>query len=156
MSMLKQVTQEGLLGRRMNVVKPPDGVKMSEVLLSFAGPYLEQTETPEQYQTYLMLAATAWNATMSREAQVVLDAQIARFPRCLRAEMRSLATEMIARRQTQYAHYDRGIVSFFWSELPDGSDHLAVGSSVGPPPTTVLTFLWTRWTLLWRSLLPWT
>jgi len=113
---------------------------MSEVLTDFVEPYLEFTETEEDYRKLLTLAIMAWNASFLPEKEQqemidrVFDKGIPPGTEELKAGLKEIVNELIVRKKIYFSEYTRRIIDF---EVTDtGRDyHLAVASTLEEMPS---------------------
>lgn len=108
-------------------------LKMSEVLVDFMSPYLDEIETLHQYESLVGIAAFAWNAalmppelhaeTLQRITQTV--------PKSVRAGIKTLFMELLERKQRHFAHIKRFIVNYQITDLGDDW-HLSVAFALAP------------------------
>ena len=123
------------------VIEPRGEVKMSDVLTSFVEPYIEFVDTKEDHKKLLMLAIVAWNASFLSEKEQqkmideVLGVGISTGTKKLKADLRGIMKELIARKQRHFSNYTRKIISFELIDLEGGDSYLTVASTLEVPST---------------------
>jgi hypothetical protein len=105
------------------VVSPPGEVKMSEVLEDFVRPYRQEATTEEAMKKLLTLGVIAWNTALSDESerqgiidQIITDALV-QGDKNLKAEIKDLVKEMIARKELYFSECQRMIFDFEVKEV---------------------------------------
>src|SRR4051812_3308600 len=91
------------------IVSPRGELKMSEVLLAFAEPYLETCPNDDAFKRLLSVAVMAWNAALysGKQRADFVHQMVETVPPDIRADMRAIVEEMILRKETQFAHIKR-------------------------------------------------
>ncbi len=123
------------------VIEPRGEAKMSDVLTSFAEPYIEFADTKQDHEKVLMLAIVAWNASFLSEQEQkkmldeVLAARISTGTKKLKAGLKQIMKELIARKQKHFSNYTRKIISFELTDLEGGDYYLTVASTLKVPST---------------------
>ena len=136
---LKQRVKQSSFGVEEVIVEPKGAVRMSEVLSEFVEPYLQDAVTEEDYHKVLTLATMAWNASFLPEEQRekmitdVMDKGLPEADAKLKADLRKVVDEMIARKQVHFAEYKRDIVDFELTDTGEGY-HLTVASTMEEIP----------------------
>ena len=136
---LKQRVKQSSFDVREVIVEPEGAVRMSEVLSEFVEPYVQYTETEEDYRKVLTLATLAWNASFLPEEQRedmitdVMDKGLSGADADLKAGLRKVVDEMIARKQVHFAEYRRDIIDFELIDTGEGY-HLTVASTMEEIP----------------------
>jgi len=124
-------TKQVLEGESIAVGLAADGVKMSEVLREFVEPYYEGGATKEVYNKLLTLGVAAWNAALlpPDEREDFVDEVLEVVPPEVRAAMKLLIANMIARKEREFAWCRRSIIEF---TLDDWGDewHIKVASTL--------------------------
>ena len=109
-------------------LKPPDGLKMSKVLLDFAEPLLPQGETGEEWYKTLCLAAAAWNAALlpGREGQDAIDDIVEEMGPGVdepdKEAIKAALHMMVARKKHCFPGCKRAIIDFEVRETDRGYD----------------------------------
>jgi len=136
----KKKLEQGPFREDKIVIEPSGKVKMSEVLTDFVEPYLEFTETVEDYRKLLTLAVMAWNASFLPEKEQqemidrVLDKGIPTGTEELKAGLKKIVNELIVRKKIYFSEYTRRIIDFEVTDM--GRDyHLAVASTLEEMPS---------------------
>ena len=137
---LEKKLEQGPFRKDKIVIEPSGEVKMSKVLTDFVEPYLEFTETEEDYRKLLALSVMAWNASFLPEKEQqemidrVLDKGIPTGTEELKAGLKEIVNELIVRKKIYFPEYTRMIIDF---EVTDtGRDyHLAVASTLEKMPS---------------------
>ncbi len=117
----------------IDVVKVAGAEKMSEVILDFLAPYLEQTTSAADFEKVVTVGIIAWNAAVAsgkaREKLIegVLEASVP----SARPATRAILEELIERKEALFADNKRMIVDFELTETPSGRGHLSVVSTFG-------------------------
>ena len=113
---------------------------MSDVLSDFVEPYIESVDTKEDNEKLLMLATVAWNASFLPQKEQentideVLSAGISTDTK-LKADLKRVMKELIARKKLLFSKYTRKIISFELVDLEGGDYYLTVASTLDVPPT---------------------
>jgi hypothetical protein len=113
------------------IVPSGDGVKMSEVLMEFVEPYLEEGRTDDELRKLLSVACIAWNAALvsGAEREEMLRDMAKTLPPDTAQGLRSIIDGMIRRKEVYFARYKRFIIDFQLTSSPTGP-HLLVASTV--------------------------
>lgn len=108
-------------------------LKMSEVLIDFMSPYLDEVETLHQYKSLVGIAAFAWNAAMmsSEMHAEVLQKITQTVSRSARAGIETLFMELLERKQRHFSHIERFIINYQVTDLGDDW-HLSVAFALTP------------------------
>lgn len=112
-----------------------DAEKMSEILGKFIEPYIEYTDSEESYRKLIVLAVLAWNASLlpEKDGQAMIDAVFEQgLPKReteLRAGLREIVDQLVARKKAYFSKYRRQIVEFDVVDLGD-QYYLSVASTV--------------------------
>lgn len=117
------------------------GVKMSEVLKEFAHPLLETARTPEEYRSYYMLGAIAWNLAEAgpesrREAFSDFESVWAGTRGATPAEQELLETALnalIERKKQLFPHVRRFVLDVEFGDRPDEYDIVVLSTPVDQP-----------------------
>lgn len=88
--------------------------KMSEVLLAFASPLLNQIRTKKDFDAALDLAILSWNMTLVSDTlrQASFDKIIASYLPIYQPKIRTMIEMMIERKNTHFADNKRFIVTY--------------------------------------------
>lgn len=130
----KKLEQGPFHGEKI-VIEPSGEVKMSEVLTDFVEPYIEFTDTEEDYRKLLTLAVMAWNASFLPEKEQqdmidrILDKGIPTGSEELKAGLKEIVSELIMRKKVYFLEYTRRIIDFEVTDTGTGY-HLAVASTL--------------------------
>ncbi len=122
-------------------IMPGRGPKMSAVLLDFVEPYTKYADTDEAYRKLLTLAVMAWNASLMpaeerrRMIDSVLNAGIPGGTKKLKADLKKLVEELIARKEAHFGQYTQMIVDFQLQDTDEGL-HLSVASASMQAPSS--------------------
>ncbi|MCB0197965.1 MAG: hypothetical protein KDJ65_38825 [Anaerolineae bacterium] len=125
--LLKRVRQHGF---EQKVIRNPVGqVKMSQVLRQFVEPYWHIPDDEQGMRKLLTTALVAWNTALLPEAERSdhLRKMAEALPEETHADFYVTVSEMIKRKETYFAQYDRTIIDY---ELVDRGDdyHITVMS----------------------------
>jgi hypothetical protein len=137
MNQLRRKIKNNPLGQKMaGMVTNPEGMdKMSEVLQVFVEPYLEVLKSHSQRETFLDIAVTAWNLSLSpkNERQPLVDEMIEKLAassyRHAQRDMKEILEELISRKLELFPDNRRLIVEFHFQETGN-SFHLSVASTM--------------------------
>jgi hypothetical protein len=115
------------------VFEPPGVEKMSEVILEFLDPYMEDVNTPERMDRLLSIGVLAWNAALLPASQrdellQKLQKSLETRPPEVQEELRHFFTELIQRKESSFAHNKRFIIDYQLTMTPSGP-HVSVISS---------------------------
>lgn len=130
----KKLEQGPFRGEKI-VIEPSGEVKMSEVLTDFVEPYIEFTDTEEDYRKLLVLAIMAWNASFLPEKEQqdmidgILDKGIPTGSEELKAGLKEIVKELVIRKKVYFPEYTRRIIDFEVTDTGKGY-HLAVASTL--------------------------
>ena len=105
------------------LVESLPGQSMSEVLLDFIDPYLDEGQyDPDNLHKTLAIAMIAWNAAIApvTEREKLMEACIATMPEPIRADGRSWLDELIRRKHQHFADNQRLILNYTVTMRPDG------------------------------------
>ena len=136
---LKQRVKQSSFDVEEVIVEPKGAVRMSEVLSEFVEPYIQDAVTEEDYRKVLTLATMAWNASFlpeEKRGEMITDVMDKGLPEAdakLKAGLRKVVDEMIARKQVHFAEYKRDIIDFELTDTGEGY-HLTVASTMDEIP----------------------
>lgn len=87
---------------------------MSEVLIEFIKPYLDDADTDEILEKLLSIAIIAWNSSLlpNEEREEIIDKTITILSPDLRQEMKGILERMIQRKEAHFAHIRRMIMEY--------------------------------------------
>lgn len=137
---LKNTMIENGLGEPgMTFAENPEGYeKTSEVLIEFVKPFLDKVNTHQRREALFRLAIISWNIAIvpENERQKMLEMTIKTFcnkhdPEFTK-DTRILIEELIERKLTLFADYNRLITGFELDDRPD-SFHISVASVIPKP-----------------------
>jgi hypothetical protein len=97
------------------VVSPPGATKMSEVLLELIQPeWNESVADEDSLRKLLTLGAAAWNASLmpAAERRSFLNSFAETLPAELRPDFHEILEPLIRRKEEQFPHIKRPILSF--------------------------------------------
>lgn len=121
------------LPKNAKVIKGPMGVKMSDVLLEFAEPYIESYENEDHLNKVLAMTMVAWGiANLPIEGrQDAIEKTMQNLPEEVRADGRAVLETMILRKEKYFADNQRTILNYSVTMTPKGP-HVDVFSIVTP------------------------
>lgn len=95
---------------------------MSEVLREFAEPYEPFASTEEDYKALYGVAALAWNMALSsrKEREQAIRDMVREGMPPIPKEARLVIDELIHRKQRYFAEYDRIILDYHVTMVPEG------------------------------------
>ena len=129
-AILNRRVQRQFPNRKVVVGEAHDGVKMSEVLKEFIAPYREIANTEEAFRKLLVTAVIAWNTALysTEERKAHIEEVLEALPEEVRADGRTVISELIERKERYFSEYKRMIIDY---EVADtGKDyHLVVIST---------------------------
>jgi len=117
------------------LVESPPGHSMSEVLLDFIDPYLDESPEDEEdadgLRNVLAVAVVAWNAAIlpSQKGEKLIEACLATMPEQMRAEARQWLDELVRRKHQHFADNRRLIIDYTVTMRSDGP-HVQVMSTL--------------------------
>jgi hypothetical protein len=105
------------------LVESPPGEKMSEVLLDFIEPYVDEpADDVDNLRKVLVVAIVAWNAAIvpHAEGEKLIEICLDAMPETMHAEARAWLDELIRRKQQYFADNRRLIINYTVTMRPDG------------------------------------
>lgn len=133
-TLVNKMKEKGLLEGRHKVIYEPRGrAKMSEVILSFAEPYLELANTYKELDKTISLAIVAWNTALipesEQKAMVKKMINDLSFSGVDARDLIKVVGGMIKRKRRYFADHTRAVTEYHLSETRDGI-HLSVASTL--------------------------
>ena len=129
----RRVEENPLLKDRMAWNKKRHKEKMSEILLDFAGPWLEDAPDFEAKKSTISFAIICWNCAVAQErgAEGALDMVLEKLRRGkdFVKEFKSFAEPMLQRKRMLFSDNKRFIMDWRYVEENDGG-HLYVASTL--------------------------
>lgn len=128
---LAQRIQDRLNVKGVVIARPPDDVKMSEVLEAFIQPYLEFATTEESFKRLVATAALAWNASLlpKEKRTEMIDQTLETLPAEVREDGKQVVMDLIQRKEMYFAKFRRAILDFEVRSTKDRF-HLTVVSTI--------------------------
>jgi hypothetical protein len=114
--------QQSLPHERIKVVKRQGGRKVSEVLMKFAEPWLEEARNDDERKTVIGMAVLAWNMAAIPEPER-WDGVSQEFAEKLTEPAKAILQEMIARKLSVYPEEDRPLLGY---EITGAGAHMRV------------------------------
>ena len=111
--------KRSLPDERIKVIKRRTGRKVSEILMEFAQPWLDEARNDDQRKTVVGLAVLAWNLAVIPEP----ERWEGDFAEQLGITGKAILTEMIARKLALYPEETRPILDY---QITGGQDNLRV------------------------------
>lgn|GEM_PF-924083 len=113
----------------------PYARKMSEVLLEFAEPLMEDSDDDESFRSKIALAALSWNLTLmpKNEQEATMHnivEELGRFDAFVRCGVRESIRMLIDRKRTLFADDNRLIVNYEIVEEKTGPRLLVMSSPI--------------------------
>lgn len=108
--LVDRVTQS-LPAGRLKVVKRPTGRKVSEVLMEFSEPWLNEARNDKQRKTVIGMAVLAWNMAAIGELER-WDGMSQEFGEKLSEAGKKILRQMIARRLSMYPEENRQVLDY--------------------------------------------
>jgi hypothetical protein len=105
---------------------------MSEVLLALVKPEWDMCADEEAMRKLLTVGVAAWNAALMEGAErtTFLESIARTFPIELRQDLKQVVEPLIRRKEEQFPHIQRPIVSFELTLLASGQPYLLVVSGL--------------------------
>jgi hypothetical protein len=103
--------QQSLADERLKVIKRRTGRKVSEMLMEFAGPWLDEARHDDQRRTVIGMAVLAWNMAAIPEPER-WDGVSQEFAGKLEEPAKAILTEMIARKRALYSDESRTLLDY--------------------------------------------
>ncbi len=135
LKLIDRVKKSNLFSREQVVIKPPnEKEKMSEVLLDFAEPLLDEAKSDKEKRTAIAISTLIWNASLLPEREQTEAIEKACYDLAPSKNATDVAifmhiTDMLLERKKKYfPSIDRMIVDYQISET-QGSLHLDVVST---------------------------
>jgi hypothetical protein len=114
--------QQSLPDERIKIVKRSAGRKVSEMLMEFAEPWLNEARTDDQRRTVIGMAVLAWNMAGIPEPERWEDVN-QELAEMLREPGKTILKEMIARKLDLYSGEDRSLLDY---EITGGAAKMRV------------------------------
>ncbi len=127
---LQKKLRDRMGGKEVVIVDSADGVKMSEVLEAFIAPYMEFTETEENFRKLVTIAVVAWNTSLlpRNEQTKAVNELLQSLPPEAQADAKSIVRELMRRKKRYFGKIRRAIIDFEVADTKDGF-HLMVAST---------------------------
>jgi hypothetical protein len=129
--MIRRAQERGLATKFVS--NPAGAEKMSDVLTDFFEPYQERIpDTPEAMRKLVTTAIIAWNmAVLPVDARVEkLQSFLAELPAETHEDFTEVIGEMIRRKETYFAGYNRIILDYELTDQGGGDYHISVMSTM--------------------------
>src|SRR5260370_513063 len=114
--------QQSLRDERLKVAKRRTGRKVSEMLMDFCEPWLDEARNDDQRRTVIGMAALAWNMAAFPEPGR-WEGMSPEFAEKLGHPAKAILEEMIARKVALYPQEIRSLLDY---EITGGSDNMRV------------------------------
>jgi hypothetical protein len=103
--------RQSLPDEHIKIVKRRAGPKVSEVLMEFAEPWLDEARNDDQRRTVIGMAILAWNMAAIPEPER-WDGVSPEFTESLREPAKAILEEMIARKLAMYSKENRSLLDY--------------------------------------------
>ena len=103
--------RQSLPGERIKIVKRHAGRKISEVLMEFAEPWLDEARNDDQRKPVIGMAVLAWNLAAIPEPER-WDGVSPEFAETLREPAEAILKEMIGRKLSVYPEENRSLLDY--------------------------------------------
>ena len=103
--------QKSLPGEPIKIVKRRTGRKVSEVLMEFAEPWLDEARNDDQRKTIIGMAVLAWNMAIIPEPER-WDGVSQEFAGKLGEPAKAILKEMIARKLSVFPEENRSLLDY--------------------------------------------